>query len=277
MQTTNDIAIINTNADGLITEFNDGAQKLLNYSSESLQNKKLITAIFNQKAFQQQASLFCSKLGRNLSGFDVIKEVVQQNQYIPQEWRFQCADDKFIDMHLTITIDKKNNSYRFVATPLQKEPSRFELKDLTSEDVCIKLMKDELSRMQRSKQSIGLLKIAVAKTDEETQKSIAQIVNNRIQRSGDTLAFFSDQSFVAMLPNTDLSGTLKLAETLRLQINLTQDDLEVSVGLANIIPDINTTPADFIPLANKALSRAKKEGGIALESRDFSWSINNII
>ena len=99
--------------------------------------------------------------------------------------------------------------------------------------------------------------------------AIANVLASRIKRASDFYAYGEYDEFWVLLPNTERSGAVKVAETLRIMIN----DLEientaseigkyvtVSLGLSTCLAEQEQTHQDLINKAGQALEIAKKEG-----------------
>ena len=99
-------------------------------------------------------------------------------------------------------------------------------------------------------------------------KTFADISSKTLMRSIDFAARWGGEEFVILLPGTDLSGAMEVAERIRKNVEasivLAEDGMEtkitVSIGVNSIIPDANISIEDFIKKADQALYRAKELG-----------------
>ncbi|MCL1862332.1 MAG: diguanylate cyclase [Defluviitaleaceae bacterium] len=98
---------------------------------------------------------------------------------------------------------------------------------------------------------------------------VADVIRAVITRAGDTAARWGGEEFAVILPDTDLSGALKIAESIRMSVekyNLVLDNgnakVTVSIGVHSMIPvhggDYNII--NYVADADKALYRAKDSG-----------------
>ncbi len=104
---------------------------------------------------------------------------------------------------------------------------------------------------------------------DDCLKEVAQTLKNISQRPTDLFARYGGEEFVLLLPNTDATGAIHIAEKLRrkvMALNLEHqaskvcDFVTISLGIATTIPMIKHQPRDFIHGADRALYTAKKQG-----------------
>jgi len=99
-------------------------------------------------------------------------------------------------------------------------------------------------------------------------KTFAEVSSNTINRSNDFIARWGGEEFVILLPNTNVDGSLEIAENVRRNIEesvvLTEDGvitkMTVSIGVNSVTPDTGTCSNDFISKADQALYKAKESG-----------------
>ncbi|KHK49159.1 diguanylate cyclase [Ralstonia sp. A12] len=101
-------------------------------------------------------------------------------------------------------------------------------------------------------------------------RTVARCVNESIKRPGDFAGRYGGEEFCALLPNTDLAGAVRVAESIRAAV-LAADEphvgsahgkLTVSIGVA-VHPGVATpdeTPDDLVRLADGRLYEAKAAG-----------------
>ena len=104
-------------------------------------------------------------------------------------------------------------------------------------------------------------------------KYTADLLKTRA-RASDILIRYGGEEFLAVLPDTNLAGTLELANSLRERIQnnpLTYGDVEVqlraSFGVAMLPPDQDIDVREMIDRADKALYAAKERG----RNRVVAW------
>ena len=98
---------------------------------------------------------------------------------------------------------------------------------------------------------------------------VATRLKSTFRRPGDFIARYGGEEFVALLPETNGEGALKVAERLRIRIeemhiahlkSEVSAFVTISLGVATVKPDKNQTVEDLIKAADKALYQAKTEG-----------------
>ncbi|BAQ64082.1 diguanylate cyclase domain-containing protein [Geminocystis sp. NIES-3709] len=104
---------------------------------------------------------------------------------------------------------------------------------------------------------------------DECLIQVAQAITKALYRHGDLVARYGGEEFAVILPNTNIEGGFKVAESLRNAIDslaiphqtsrITQH-LTISLGLACVIPTAQNSLEDLISQADNALYTAKKEG-----------------
>ncbi|MCA9733317.1 MAG: diguanylate cyclase [Deferribacteres bacterium] len=103
---------------------------------------------------------------------------------------------------------------------------------------------------------------------DECLKKVAAVLNNTVTRPGDLVARYGGEEFAVIL-TTGNRGALLLAQKMRLKISklqihheLTESDrhITISLGVATQYPASESSPAELIEEADKALYRAKNEG-----------------
>nr|WP_242047581.1 diguanylate cyclase [Coleofasciculus sp. FACHB-SPT36] len=100
-------------------------------------------------------------------------------------------------------------------------------------------------------------------------REVAKALSAAVKRCGDVVARYGGEEFVTLLPDTNRSGAIVVAEAMRLNVadvNISYanspigDRVTISLGVATLIPERNSTPQALIAEAQKMLSVAKEEG-----------------
>ncbi|MBF0397102.1 MAG: diguanylate cyclase [Desulfobacterales bacterium] len=99
--------------------------------------------------------------------------------------------------------------------------------------------------------------------------SVAKAIMDNIRRPADLAARYGGEEFVVILPNTDVSGALHVAELIQhgiaeLKIEHLKSKVNqyvtLSIGVATVVPNNSIPPKSLIELADKGLYEAKAQG-----------------
>lgn len=138
----------------------------------------------------------------------------------------------------------------------------------------------EWGRGARTGQSVALLMIDVDKFKEyndqhghlrgdECLVEVARILENCMQRSGDLIARYGGEEFVALLPQAEMTGAMKIAQdcldaVIDAQIPHVSSSIArfvtVSIGVAVMLPIFDKSSTLLIEQADIALYQAKHSG-----------------
>ena len=104
---------------------------------------------------------------------------------------------------------------------------------------------------------------------DECLKRVASCLAGAMHRPGDLAARYGGEEFVVVLANTNRAGAAAVAEALRVRIESLEiphsgsrvsDWVTISLGVATMVPLQDTSPAELIAAADRALYQAKREG-----------------
>ncbi|MBI4914624.1 MAG: diguanylate cyclase [Acidobacteria bacterium] len=104
---------------------------------------------------------------------------------------------------------------------------------------------------------------------DECLRSVATTLADGLPRAGDSVARYGGEEFVVILPFTDRSGAVKVAEQLRHRIeglgipnraSTVGKVVTISCGVATFVPAADIEMQELIRLADEALYRAKQRG-----------------
>jgi diguanylate cyclase (GGDEF)-like protein len=138
----------------------------------------------------------------------------------------------------------------------------------------------EWKRMKRNRLPISLILCDVDyfkkyndtyghQAGDECLRHVGQAITAAIHRPADLAARYGGEEFAAILPNTDLNGAAKVARAIQSQIKELQiphrsSDVSayvtVSLGVASLFPDDQTTTEQLLIKADQLLYQAKSEG-----------------
>jgi diguanylate cyclase (GGDEF)-like protein len=97
---------------------------------------------------------------------------------------------------------------------------------------------------------------------------VATTMRAGLRAGSDLIARYGGEEFVLLLPNTDLQGTLTVAERVRAAVaaraephlNASHGIVTVSVGITSFVPSGEAKATQYIELADQALYEAKRAG-----------------
>ncbi|MBL9170012.1 MAG: diguanylate cyclase [Verrucomicrobiales bacterium] len=171
----------------------------------------------------------------------------------------------------------------------QLEASNAVLKQLSTQDALTgipnrrhfdELLTKEWRRCLRSYKSLGLLLIDVDgfksfndhyghQEGDRCLQQVAQALSKAMLRPGDVVARYGGEEFAVILPETDLEGSMAVAERLRQVVSSLhiahehspcEDHVTISLGVAACVPSLKSNVADLISESDQALYRAKRGG-----------------
>ena len=112
---------------------------------------------------------------------------------------------------------------------------------------------------------------------QQVAKAIAQCV----QRPADLVARYGGEEFAVILPSTEASGAICVAENMRSTVKALEmahansplhKEVSLSLGVASTIPDLESCPEALISNADKSLYQAKQSG----RDRVMSYFTHNL-
>jgi len=140
-------------------------------------------------------------------------------------------------------------------------------------------MEAEWGRSFREKKPLGLIMMDIDNfkhyndtyghpQGDNLLQSIGSILTKTLHRSSDIAVRWGGEEFCIILPDTDMAGTLKIAEQVRVNVmemtislaNGSKTSVTVSLGANSKIPDESEQVAAFIEEVDKLLYAAKKNG-----------------
>lgn len=144
---------------------------------------------------------------------------------------------------------------------------------------------DELRRAQREGTPLALLLIDIDyfkrfndtyghPAGDECLRQIGQLLADSVRRPGDLAARYGGEELAVILPNTDASGALAVAEQFMQRLHLGNlphvgspfDQVTASIGVATLPAGQSCSAACLVEAADRALYRAKAAGRNRLES-----------
>ena len=139
---------------------------------------------------------------------------------------------------------------------------------------------DEWQRLTREKLPLALILIDIDwfkpyndhyghQAGDDCLRQVARAIAQVLKRPADLLARYGGEEFVILLPNTDTSGAVEVAERIQQTIsNLAilhplstiSPYVTTSLGITSMIPTADISPESLISQADQALYLAKNQG-----------------
>ncbi len=104
---------------------------------------------------------------------------------------------------------------------------------------------------------------------DECLRQVAQALQTALQRPADLAARYGGEEFAILLPNTDGTGAVQVAEKLRDAVrsrrlahggSQVSDCVTLSFGVASMIPVPHWLPTGLVKVADSGLYAAKQQG-----------------
>lgn len=260
-RTISDIAVISTDAKGLVTVFNQPAEKMLGYIAEE---------IIGQPA--------------PIVDFEHLCEHCEEQKNTPYERNFIHKNGNTIGMEVIPSPIKGNEGqltgFLFTATQASSSEEPFTLNDLPNRKMLEIVLDREIRRTQRDEKPLSFLKIDMDFSkayinhygdvkEEQCLTKIGKALRGRLKRASDFLAYTDGDEFMVILPSTDRSGAVKIAEQLRLIVvgmglahpaSTVEKIVTISIGIAHLLPTQDTEIDEVLRLADQGLQQAKDDG-----------------
>jgi len=114
--------------------------------------------------------------------------------------------------------------------------------------------------------SLALILLAVGSKNDQTLKAVADALGSTGGRALDLIARIGVHEFAVVLPDTNLTGALAVAErtqvAVRNALKAVCDDRvpEINFGVAAIVPNAAGNPKSFVAVGRRVLQAANKKG-----------------
>jgi diguanylate cyclase (GGDEF)-like protein len=163
---------------------------------------------------------------------------------------------------------------------LEKLATIDKLTQLANRSLFDETLANEWSRMQREKNSLGLILCDIDYfkkyndayghlAGDKCLQKVAAALGKQVRRTTDLVARYGGEEFAVIMPNTSLEGAKEIAEHIQGEIRAMKlphtdseisDILSLSLGVAATIPVADSHPESLVASADQALYRAKKGG-----------------
>ena len=106
-------------------------------------------------------------------------------------------------------------------------------------------------------------------------KSVAALLERHIRRGADLVARIGGEEFAIILPDTDLTGALAMAESIRVDVRKLANsyhreipEVTMSFGVSSLVPDSSLDAGLLFSHADAAVYKAKRKGKDRVETLD---------
>jgi PAS domain S-box-containing protein len=129
-----EVAIIATDAGGMVTVFNSGAEKMLGYQASKIIGKENMTLFHLPSELTEKGKETTVQVGRTMDGFDVVVEEARQGIFAPREWTYLRKDGTHLLASVVVTTKRdgegKIAGFLGIATDItEQKQSQRELKE----------------------------------------------------------------------------------------------------------------------------------------------------
>lgn len=100
------ISIIATDMSGVVTVFNAGAERMLQYRAEEVIGRMTPAAIHLESEVREHGEQLSREFGRSIQGFDVFVEYARQGKFEEREWTYVRKDGTKLTVNLVVTALK---------------------------------------------------------------------------------------------------------------------------------------------------------------------------
>lgn len=202
------------------------------------------------------------------------------------EWRGRPVHRKNGDFDFFFGVGVDITERKKAETLLRKHSLEDGLTGLANRRQFDQVLEKEWQRAVRDNKSLSLVMVDVDhfkkyndlyghQQGDECLRLIGQCLKAIFRRPADLIARYGGEEFVAILPDTESDGSAKIAESIRkLVLTLNHPTMEehgpvsISLGVATICPDADSTATGLVEKADQALYQAKSQG----RNRVSVWS-----
>jgi diguanylate cyclase (GGDEF)-like protein/PAS domain S-box-containing protein len=105
------ISVIASDAEGIITVFNSGAERLLGYTPEEMIGKRSILELHSPDELEAHAADLLMQYGERLSAFDVLAHRAERDGLEEREWTYLKKDGTPVTVLLSVTALRREDGW----------------------------------------------------------------------------------------------------------------------------------------------------------------------
>ena len=179
-----------------------------------------------------------------------------------------------------LALREAESNLRLANQELEKLVNTDGLSQIANRRCFDKCLEQEWQRLYREQQPLSLILFDVDyfkryndayghQVGDECLIKIAQSVQQIVCRPADLVARYGGEEFVVILPHTDITGAMAIADRVHQaiqdlaiphQASKINNLVTVSLGMTSLIPSSELSATDIIEQADQALYRAKQQG-----------------
>ncbi|MCY7331940.1 MAG: diguanylate cyclase, partial [Pseudanabaena sp. CAN_BIN31] len=280
--------------DGQIIACNESAEEILGLSTDQMQGLESIN--FERSIIREDGSIFLSEdhpsmvtLRTGQPQTNVIMGICQKD--CPTRWISINSQPLFHSNQITpyaaVASFTDITQQRLDREMLKHQAEQEHLRAITDGLTQVpnrrcfnERLQIEWQRSLREQQSLSLILIDIDyfklyndhyghQAGDHCLIEVAQTAEKQIKRPADLFARYGGEEFVVILPNTDMTGAIAVAELIQQSIHelkiphaasKVSPNVTISLGIASLIPSDDISPEAIIAIADHNLYQAKQQG-----------------
>ncbi len=104
-----DTAVIGTDTQGIIRQFNTGAERMLGYSADELVGRETPACFHLAEEVAARAAALSEQLGKEISGFEAFVDVTGLEDSLVQEWHYRAKSGRVFPVRLRVSVIRDAN------------------------------------------------------------------------------------------------------------------------------------------------------------------------
>ncbi len=269
--------LLNTSVDGIfilspsfqINYVNQGASNILNFTKSELIDKNLSVVLAGSK----EESKYIQQMLREkecIQNYET--EFIRKNKtQVPVNISFSCLKKESQKIHSILAIFKDITTQKDLENKLKEMSIKDSLTDLYNQRYFYVRLESEIERAKRQRHPLSLLLFDIDQfktyndchghlMGDKVLKAVGQIVKECTREHVDTGFRYGGDEFTVILPETDASQAVLVADRIRLSFQEKKfDGLTLSIGV--IAYKENFSVRSFIRFADNCMYNAKRSGG----------------
>ncbi|MDY7020929.1 MAG: sensor domain-containing diguanylate cyclase [Cyanobacteriota bacterium] len=209
------------------------------------------------------------------------------HQCYPRQWQpFELDFLSQVSVQTAIAIQQSQllNEFQALQEQLKEQEVKDILTQIANDRYFNQVLEVEWKRLQRESSFLSLLLCKIDgfkhynevygnEAGDSCLQLVASILLEMARRPADLVARYNRETFAVLLPNTNLEGSVKVAEAIRTRIHVLQiphrdfpvnSYVTLSLGVTSTIPTPIQNAHTIIQLSEEALKQAVKDGNRVL-------------